>query len=66
MIEVFQLSDLCKVNDSSQENAKSGEVSVLEEVLKYFQQQSSQPRSQVGLFVFDCYSFPLVTMILNR
>lgn len=47
MVEVFELSDLRKNDNTSQEEGRKSESSVMDEILKYFQQQSTQAKPQV-------------------
>ena len=50
MVEVFELSDLRKNDNTLQEEGRKSESSVMDEILKYFQQQTTQPKPQVCEF----------------
>ena len=47
MVEVFELSDLRKNDSTLQEEGRKSESSVMDEILKYFQQQTTQAKPQV-------------------
>ena len=56
MVEVFELSDLRKIDSSTpQDEGKKSESSVVDEILKYFQQQSTQSKPQVCQLIHELY-----------
>jgi hypothetical protein len=57
MVEVFELSDLRKVDSTPPDEGRRSESSVVDEILKYFQQQSTQSKPQVCEFDFENYYY---------
>ena len=66
MVEVFELSDLRKNDNTLQEEGRKSESSVMDEILKYFQQQTTPAKPQVcvNLVVHENYPYISQSIVL--